>query len=201
MWLCFNDGFLSVVADKNDPTRLLVRSRRKQDLLNVCGNNVEVIEGGGTDYRWRTFIDRKTFSALVAGRIETNRLSEFQGLGERPRSAQAKRRVAAGIGSSGTPTGGNLVRLRGAYSARNCVAVNQGLYGTFHQPPQFNQTERSTRRLRSMSSLDSNAPPHFRHSGHVGVWLQERPGVFQIVLSGHLVSLDPQKNGKANLID
>lgn len=71
MLLCCNDGFLSVVADKNDPTRLLVRARRKRDLVNICGNDMEVIDGGGTDYRWRTFLDRKTFSALVAARIET----------------------------------------------------------------------------------------------------------------------------------
>jgi hypothetical protein len=69
MWLCFDDGFLSVVADKNDPTRLMIRARRKQELLNAGGDGVEVIENAGTDYRWRTFIDRRAFSALVAGRI------------------------------------------------------------------------------------------------------------------------------------
>ena len=44
MWICFNDGFVSVVADKNDFDRLLIRARRKQDLLNVCGNDVEVLK-------------------------------------------------------------------------------------------------------------------------------------------------------------
>ena len=78
MWLCFNDGFLSVVSDKHDPARLMVRARRKQALLNVCGNDVEVIENAGTDYRWRTFIDRKTFSALVAARIDKIGYSNFK---------------------------------------------------------------------------------------------------------------------------
>lgn len=63
MWLCFNDGFVSVVADKNNLDRLLVRARRKQDLLNVCGKDVEALKDAGTDYRWRTFVDRKAFSA------------------------------------------------------------------------------------------------------------------------------------------
>ena len=78
MWLCFNDGFLSVVADRENPARLLIRARRKQDLLNVCGNGVEVIENAGTDYRWRTFIDRKAFSALVAGRIDKMDYTNFK---------------------------------------------------------------------------------------------------------------------------
>jgi hypothetical protein len=78
MWLCFNDGFLSVVADKNNPASLLVRARRKQDLLNVCGKDVEVLKDAGTDYRWRTFVDRKAFSALVAARIDKIDYTNFK---------------------------------------------------------------------------------------------------------------------------
>jgi len=78
MWLCFNDGFLSVVADKNNPASLLVRARRKQDLLNVCGDDVKVLENAGTDYRWRTFVDRKTFTALVAARVERIGYTNFK---------------------------------------------------------------------------------------------------------------------------
>ena len=78
MWLCFNDGFLSVVSDKDDPARLMVRARRKQVLLNVCGNDVEVIENAGSDYRWRTFVDRKAFSALVAARIDKIGYTNFK---------------------------------------------------------------------------------------------------------------------------
>lgn len=69
MWICFNDGFVSVVADKSNPASLLVRARRKQDLVNVCGKDMEVLKDAGTDYRWRAFVDRKAFSALVAARI------------------------------------------------------------------------------------------------------------------------------------
>ena len=78
MWLCFNDGFLSVVVDKNDPPRLMVRARRKRDLLNLCGDHIEVIENAGSDYRWRTFIDRKAFGSLVAARIENIDYSNFK---------------------------------------------------------------------------------------------------------------------------
>jgi hypothetical protein len=78
MWICFNDGFVSVVVDKGDPARLLVRARRKQDLLNVCGKDVEVLDNAGSDYRWRTFVDRKAFSALVAGRIDKIDYTNFK---------------------------------------------------------------------------------------------------------------------------
>jgi len=77
MWLCINDGFLSVVIDKDDPARLMVRAR-KQDLLNVCGNDVEVIENAGSDYRWRAFVDRKAFSALVAAWIDKTGYTNFK---------------------------------------------------------------------------------------------------------------------------
>ena len=78
MWLCFNDGFLSVVVDKNNPARLMVRARRKKDLLNVFGD-VEIIENAGSDYRWRTFVERKAFAALVATRIEAIKYTNFKG--------------------------------------------------------------------------------------------------------------------------
>lgn len=78
MWLCFNDGFLSVVSDQHDPTRLMVRARRKQVLLDVCGKDVEVVENAGSDYRWRAFVERKAFSALVASRIDKISYSNFK---------------------------------------------------------------------------------------------------------------------------
>ncbi len=78
MWLCFNDGFLSVVADRNDPNRLLVRARRRRDLLDVCGNGVEVLKDVGSDYRWRTFVDRRAFSELVANRIDNIGYTNFK---------------------------------------------------------------------------------------------------------------------------
>jgi hypothetical protein len=78
MWLCFQDGFLSVVADKSDPARLMVRARRKKDLLNIFGDHIEIIENAGSDYRWRTFADRKTLAALVAARIEGIDYSNFK---------------------------------------------------------------------------------------------------------------------------
>jgi hypothetical protein len=78
MWLCLNDGFISVTGDKYDPARLMIRARRKQILLDICGNDAEVIKNAGADYRWRTFIDRKVFSALVAARIDKINYTNFK---------------------------------------------------------------------------------------------------------------------------
>jgi hypothetical protein len=78
MWLCLNDGFLSVVADRNDGSRLLVRARRLRDLINIVGNDVEVLENAGSDYRWRTFVDRKAFSTMMAARIEAIGYTNFK---------------------------------------------------------------------------------------------------------------------------
>jgi len=78
MWLCFNDGFLSVVADKDNPTRLLVRARRKQDLLNAVGKETEILETPDGDYRWRTFIGRADFKAIVGRRIDKIDYTNFK---------------------------------------------------------------------------------------------------------------------------
>ncbi len=78
MWLLCNDGLVSVVSDLHNPDRLLVRARRKEDLLNVCGIGTEVIENAGTDYRFRTFVDRKAFAGQVAERIEAINYPNFK---------------------------------------------------------------------------------------------------------------------------
>jgi hypothetical protein len=78
MWLCLNDGFLSVVSDPKSPNRLMVRARRKQALLAVCEKDVEVIESDGSDYRWRAFIDRNAFARLLATRIEGINYGNFK---------------------------------------------------------------------------------------------------------------------------
>lgn len=78
MWICFNDGFLSVVADKHDSTRLMVRARRKQDLLNAVGKEAEIVETPDRDYGWRTFIARKDFKAIVGGRIDKIDYTNFK---------------------------------------------------------------------------------------------------------------------------
>jgi hypothetical protein len=77
MWICTNTGFLSVVVDETDTTRLLVRARRKIDLQNVVGD-VNILETPERDYRWRTFIDREKFKEIVAARIDAISYTNFK---------------------------------------------------------------------------------------------------------------------------
>ena len=78
MWICLNDAFLSVVADKDNPERLLVRARRKSDLTSALGEDVEVIENAASDYRWRTFVDRSAVKELLERRIDTLSYTNFK---------------------------------------------------------------------------------------------------------------------------
>ncbi len=78
MWFSFNDGFLSVVADKNDPAKLLVRARRKQDLVNMVGLNADITQTPSRDYRWRAFVSREDFKVLVGKRIDDVDYTNFK---------------------------------------------------------------------------------------------------------------------------
>lgn len=69
MWVFLSDSFLSIV-DKGDKSgrTLLVRGRRKSDIERVFPQ-AEVIEGGGTDYRYRARIDREEVALRIADAV------------------------------------------------------------------------------------------------------------------------------------
>jgi hypothetical protein len=59
MWLFTENAVLSVVEDKNNSERFCVRARFPGDIESIFGHtNANVIEGAGTDYRFRAFIDK-----------------------------------------------------------------------------------------------------------------------------------------------
>lgn len=57
MWVFLNDAFLSIVADPHSD-KLLVRARLPGDIEQTFPE-AEVIEGAGTDYRFRAWINRE----------------------------------------------------------------------------------------------------------------------------------------------
>jgi hypothetical protein len=67
-WFCFNDAFVSAVESPDDPNVLVVRARRKEHLENLIPN-CSIITNGGTDYKYRTMIDREKFSNIVQNRV------------------------------------------------------------------------------------------------------------------------------------
>lgn len=73
MWVFLNDAFLSIVVPHTDdvPAKwkgkdvLVVRARRKVDLINTFGREVEVMETPDRDYRWRTYQARSIMAELM----------------------------------------------------------------------------------------------------------------------------------------
>lgn len=67
-----------MVADKTNPARLMVRARRKVDLVNIFGPDVEIVETPDADYRWRIFLDRDAFKQVVNSRIDAINYTNFK---------------------------------------------------------------------------------------------------------------------------
>ena len=57
MWVCLNNSFLSIVENKKDKNQLLVRARRKGDIEKTFPDT-NIIEDGGTDYKYRALVPR-----------------------------------------------------------------------------------------------------------------------------------------------
>ena len=78
MWIFLSDAFLSVV-DKGDPSgkTLLVRARRNGEIEKIFPG-AQVVEGGGTDYKFRARIDRAAVAERVAESITNISYSNFK---------------------------------------------------------------------------------------------------------------------------
>lgn len=67
MWVLTTTGFVSAVEHRDDPRLLLVRARHRDDIAQLCrAVGTELIEGGGTDYEFRTVVAKETFAAWLA---------------------------------------------------------------------------------------------------------------------------------------
>lgn len=71
MWLFTSDGFVSIVADKNDTRgdRLLVRSRDKMHITNVFPD-AEVFSKQPSDYQWRAWVSREDVADAVMRQVQ-----------------------------------------------------------------------------------------------------------------------------------
>lgn len=78
MWIFLSDSFLSIV-DKGDPAgqTLLVRARRHGDIEAVFPD-AEVVEGRGTDYRYRARIDREQVAQAIAEQVRGVKYQNFK---------------------------------------------------------------------------------------------------------------------------
>lgn len=68
MWLCLNSAFISVVADRNDKGRLLVRARVAGHIEAVFPK-ADVFTDAGADYFYRAFIDRNEVAQAISREV------------------------------------------------------------------------------------------------------------------------------------
>ena len=78
MWVFTNKAFLSIVADRNDPDRLLVRARFSDD-INAVFPDANVQETPDADYRFRAFISRNVVAANLVDSIIQIDYPNFKG--------------------------------------------------------------------------------------------------------------------------
>jgi hypothetical protein len=78
MWVVLNKAFLSIVADRDDPNRLLVRSRFRDDITAVFPD-AKVTETPDADYRFRAFLPRDVVSSALAATVGKIDYPNFKG--------------------------------------------------------------------------------------------------------------------------
>jgi len=79
MWIFLSDAFLSVVADKDDPSgpRLLVRARREGDIERIFPD-AEVATTPTADYRFRAWLPRERVAAVMTQQVENLAYANFK---------------------------------------------------------------------------------------------------------------------------
>lgn len=79
MWLFNSDGFVSIVADKDDPDNgeLLVRSRDKTHITNLFPS-AEVFSKLPSDYQWRAWVSREEVIEAMIKRVEGLNYTNFK---------------------------------------------------------------------------------------------------------------------------
>jgi hypothetical protein len=68
MWLCGSSYFLSVVADRGNPDRLLVRARVDGHIEAVFPE-AEIFTNAGADYFYRAFISREEVALALSKEV------------------------------------------------------------------------------------------------------------------------------------
>jgi len=77
MWLMLSSGFISVVANRDDKDTLLVRARLEGHIESVFPD-AKIFTNEGSDYLFRSYIDRKTVSQVIAKNIENISYDNFK---------------------------------------------------------------------------------------------------------------------------
>jgi hypothetical protein len=68
MWIFLNDAFLSIVEDRDDKTRLLVRARVAGDIEKAFPD-ATVTHTPRADYAYRAFVRREVVAEVIERRV------------------------------------------------------------------------------------------------------------------------------------
>ena len=81
MWLLTTRGFYSVVADRDDASLVLVRSRVEDDLLALrdLAPGIDPWHDPDADYPWRAVVPRDEWAAVVAALAAEIDYDNFKG--------------------------------------------------------------------------------------------------------------------------
>ena len=77
MWLCFNDGFVSVVEDTRGINELVVRSRRREILKSLFPEK-QILVLGIADYRYRVYCSKQEMSKILVDRVDQINYNNFK---------------------------------------------------------------------------------------------------------------------------
>jgi hypothetical protein len=67
MWICLNNAFISAVQDEGDANMLRIRARNRRHLETLFPKDKKnILSRKDTDYRFRVFIPKAEFAALLA---------------------------------------------------------------------------------------------------------------------------------------
>ena len=77
MWIMMNNSFLSVVKNINQPDELLVRSRVDGDIQKIFPG-AKVVADVGTDYKYRSSIDKEIVSKAIEKEIKNIDYDNFK---------------------------------------------------------------------------------------------------------------------------
>jgi hypothetical protein len=77
MWVFMNDSFVSVVKHRTENI-LVVRSRKKKDLVALFKDEFKIIEMSYSDYQFRCFVPKYRFAELMSERINSIEYVNFK---------------------------------------------------------------------------------------------------------------------------
>lgn len=77
MWVFLSDAFLSVVAHRDQPDKLLVRARARGDIERVFPG-AQVTETRAADYRFRSTLPRQEVAQAMAAQVQGIQYDNFK---------------------------------------------------------------------------------------------------------------------------